>query len=193
MPYVWLQIDGDEADLPQGGAPLATLDMAAREIEFKENITVKAKSGKQLIVVAEGAERFVDKTITTAQLLALFATPQQIIAAPGPNKALIFEGAVIHKPAGTAYAGIAVGEDLAIKYTDASGLEQGQAETTGFLDQASAQTRYVKPHTAASAISSITPVANAALVLHLLVGEIITGTSDLLLRVFYRIVPTVLP
>lgn len=134
-----------------------------------------------------------DVTITSAELLALNAAPKTLIAAPGANKALIFEGAVIHKPAGTAYAGVAVGEDLAIKYTDAAGLECGQAETTGFVDQATAQTRYVRPHNAASAISSLTPVANAALVAHLLVGEVITGDSPLHLRIFYRIVPTVLP
>lgn len=134
-----------------------------------------------------------DVTITSAELLALNATPITLVAAPGASKALIFEGAVIHKPAGAAYAGVAAGEDLAIKYTDASGLEVGQAETTGFVDQTTAQTRYVRPHNAASAISSISPVANAALVAHLLVGEITTGDSDLHLRVFYRIVPTVLP
>jgi hypothetical protein len=46
MPYQWLQIDGVEADLPEGNGPLATLDMNARTITFKENVTLKAKSGK---------------------------------------------------------------------------------------------------------------------------------------------------
>ena len=142
-------------------------------------------------------ETFVDVTITTAQLLALNATPRTIVAAPGANKALIFKGAVIHKPAGTAYAGIAAGEDLSIKYTNSSGLEVGVCETTGFLDQATAQTRFCAPSLAtatggAGINTSITPVANAALVLMLLTGEIITGTSALILRVYYRVVPTVL-
>src|SRR5204863_7109643 len=73
--------------------------------------------------------------ITSALLLALNATPQTIVPAPGANKANIFEGCVIRKAAGTAYAGIAAGEDLSIKYTDGSGLELGECETTGFLDQ----------------------------------------------------------
>lgn len=131
-------------------------------------------------------------TITSAQLLALFATPQTLVAAPGANKAIIFDGALLYKPAGTAYAGIAAGEDLSFKYTDASGLEVAECEATGFLDQATAQTRWVNAFRAASGISSITPVANAALVLHMLTGEITTGDSDLLLQVHYRIVPTVL-
>lgn len=130
-----------------------------------------------------------DTLITSAQLLALNATPQTIVAAPGANLGLVFEGCAIHKPAGTAYAGIAAGEDLAVKYTGAAGAELGEAETTGFLDQTTAQTRFVRAHTAASLISSITPVANAVLVLHLLLGEITTGDSDLHVRTYYRIVP----
>ena len=129
-------------------------------------------------------------TITTAQLLALNATPIEIVAAPGAGKALIFEGMMIQKPSGTAYAGIAAGEDLSVKYTDGSGAEVAQCETTGFLDQTTDQIRYVRPHTAASGVSQITPVVNAKLVLQLLVGEIITGTSDLNCEVLYSIVDT---
>jgi hypothetical protein len=132
----------------------------------------------------------VDQLITSAQVLALNATPQTIVPAPGANLALIFEGALIHKPAGTAYAGIAAGEDLSVKYTGAAGAELGEAETTGFLDQATAQSRFIRPHTAATLISDITPAANAVLVLHLLVAEIITGDSALHVRTFFRIAPT---
>lgn len=139
-------------------------------------------------------ESYVDVTITSAQLLALNATPQTIVAAPGANLALIFKGAVLHKPAGTAYAGIAAGEDLSVKYTNAAGAEVGVVEATGFLDQTTAQTRFALPSTPSGAgtATDITPVANAPLVLHLLVGEIITGDSNLLLRVYYRVVPTIL-
>lgn len=131
--------------------------------------------------------KFVDVTITSAQLLALNATPQTVLGAPGASKAIIPLGFLVHKPAGTAYGGIAAGEDLSLKYTDASGAELAQMEATGFLDQATAQTRWAFPVTA-----NLTPVANAAIVLHLLVGEIITGTSPLKVRFFYRIIPTVL-
>lgn len=135
---------------------------------------------------------FVDVTVSSAELLALNATPKQIVAAPGANLAIILEGVVAYKAAGTAYAGIAAGEDLAINYTNGSGLELLEIETTGFLDQATAQTRYASAFRAASGIASITPVANAALVIQLLTGEITTGNSALKLRVYYRVVPTVL-
>lgn len=134
-----------------------------------------------------------DVTITTAQVLALNATPITLVAAPGANKALIFEGAVVFYDFNTAaYGGIAVGEDLSIKYTGSTGLEVSQVEATGFIDQASDQVRYAQPHRAASGNNSITPVANAPLVLHMLVGEVITGDGPLKLRVYYRVVPTTL-
>lgn len=129
-------------------------------------------------------------TITSAQLLALNATPQELVSAPGAGFALIFEGALIQKPAGTAYAGIAAGEDLSVKYTNAAGAEVAQCESTGFLDSTANQIRYARAHAAASGASQITPVDNAALVLHLLVGEIITGDSDLNIEVDYTIIDT---
>lgn len=143
----------------------------------------------------EGVLKHVDVTITSAEVLALNATPKTLVAAPGANKALIFEGAVLTKPAGTAYADVAAGDDLAIKYTDGSGIDVGVAEMTGFADQATAQARYIRPQTgalAAGTVSDFVPVANAALVAHMLTGEISTGDSDFKLRVYYRVVPTVL-
>lgn len=141
-----------------------------------------------------------DVALTAAEVLALNATPIELIPAPGANKAIIFEGAVIHKPAGTAYAGVAAGEDLSLKYTNGSGLEVGVCEMTGFADQTTAQTRFIRPidgrdvtlATNAGAPSDLTPVANAALVAHMLVGEITTGDSPFRFRISYRIVDTVL-
>jgi len=146
--------------------------------------------GKRL---SPGAVTFVDVTVSSAALLALFATPKQLVAAV-PGQAIIFEGAVAYMPYnGTAYAGVALGEDLSIKYTDGAGLEVAQCETTGFLDQTTNQLRHIRPQAAAAAaISSITPVPNSPLVLHLLVGEITTGNSVLRLRVYYRLVPATL-
>jgi hypothetical protein len=134
-------------------------------------------------------QRYVDVTITTAQILALNATPKALVAAPGAGKALIFLGVVVfYDYNSAAYAGIAAGEDLSIKYTDGSGLEVGALETTGFLDLTADAVRFVP----ASPVAGFTPVANAALVLHLLTAEITTGNSPLKLRVFYRTIPTTL-
>ncbi len=135
-----------------------------------------------------------DVTITTAQLLVLNATIQTIVPAPGADKFLLFRGAIFHKPAGTAYADVAGGDDLAIKYTDASGLAVAEVEATGFLDQTTAQTRYAHPYiaTGVTADSSITPVANAVLTLGMLNGEVTTGDSDLIIRIFYSVMTNIL-
>ncbi len=133
-----------------------------------------------------GWELEVVKTVTTAELLALFTTPIEIIPAPGANLAIVPTMWACRKIAGTAYAGIAAGEDLQLKYTDASGAAASALiEPTGFLDQTSAELR-----TAQGINASVEPVANAALVLHLLVGEIITGDTDLEVLVRYKLLPT---
>lgn len=131
----------------------------------------------------------IDTLISSAQVLALNATLQSLVPAPGTGLANVFEGVAIHKPAGTAYGGIAAGENLSIKYTNTSGLEVAQIETVGFLDSAAAQTRYARAFAAASGVNDITPTANAAFVLEILTGEITTGDSALHVRVMYRIVP----
>ena len=124
--------------------------------------------------------------ITTAELLALNATEQPLVAAPGADKALVLVDATFYKAAGTAYADVATGDDLAIKYTDDSGAVVATIEATGFVDQTTAQTRHIK----AAAAAAIAPVANAPLVLHMLTGEITTGDSDLKVRVRYQIIDT---
>jgi hypothetical protein len=132
-------------------------------------------------------------TVSSAQLLALNATPKTLVAAPGAGFAIIPKRVLIYKPAGTAYAGVAAGEDLVLKYTDGSGAQCSSViETTGFLDQATAQTRVAHaPGSMTTVAGDYTPVANAALVLHLLSGEIITGTSPLYVKVWYDVVQTV--
>jgi hypothetical protein len=81
-----------------------------------------------------------------------------------------------------AYAGIAAGEDLTIKVSNAAGATLATVETTGFLDATADAFRYVEPTTTAARI----PVDNAPLVLHMLSNEIITGDSPLKVRLLYR-------
>ena len=157
-------------------------------LKFRQQIVAPSFQSGNNVMLASA-----DVTITSAQLLALFAAPRPIVAAPGVGKALIFDSAIVMHPAGTAYAAVAVGDDIAIKYTDATGLTVGSCETTGFLDAATAQTRYIRAYAAASSVSDITQVANAALVIQILLTEVTTGTFPLYVRTFYRVLPTTLP
>lgn len=122
-------------------------------------------------------------TITTAQLLALNTTPITLVTSPGSGKAIVPVFALLFLDFNTtAYDGIAGGEDLALRYTNSSGEIAGQIEATGFLD-ASADA-----HRVAQFSGLFVPTANAALVLHMLSGNIATGNSPLKLKLFYRTV-----
>lgn len=137
--------------------------------------------------------RTVIKKITSAQLLALNATPVSVIPAPGEGLMIKINSWVARHGIGTAYSGIAAGEDLVLKYTNATGAIAATAiETVGFLDQATAQIRLANALSASVATTpaDITPVANAAIVLHLLSGAVTTGNFDLEIFVEYDIIPT---
>jgi hypothetical protein len=150
-------------------------------------LVLNKKNGRQSLVGES-----VVKRITSAQVLALFATPQTILAAQGAGVAIIPLRVAIYKPAGTAYAGVAVGEDLVLKYTNAAGAQCSSAiEATGFLDQATAQTRMAgMPGATGATAGDYAPVANAPVVLHLLTGEVITGNSDLYVEMWYDVIET---
>lgn len=122
-------------------------------------------------------------TVTAAQVKALNATPKEIIAAPGAGKALILEDAELFLDYGSAaYAGIASNEDLQLRYTNGSGQLIATVEATGFLDLTADAYRFVRP------TGEITPPANAAIVLCMSTGEVITGDSPIKVRPRYRTV-----
>lgn len=153
------------------------------ELIVNAETTTGKGDGAQALV-----EGIAEVTITSAQLLALNATPITLVAAPGAGKAILVRMIALTKPAGTAYAGIAAGEDLAFKYTDDSGAEcASRVETTGFLDQTTEEHRVVYAQAAVGGVGQVEPVVNAAIVAHLLTGEIITGDSDLLVRVYFDV------
>lgn len=121
-------------------------------------------------------------TLTTAQILALNATAIVLIAAPGAGKSIVIDSAIgMVDYATAAYAGIAAGEDMVLRYTDGSGAILCTFETTGWLDQ-TADTF------CASVGASHVLTANAGIFAHMLVDEITTGDSPVRFQIRYRVV-----
>lgn len=150
-------------------------------------------NGLEFATQEVAGSRSADVTILPAAMKTLNATPVTLVPAPGAGLALIFEGMLVSMTYGTAvYSDVAAGEDLAVKYTGTAGAVVGALEATGMFDQSSSQLRWVYPGATSAFLPSTTPVANAPLVAHMLVGEIgtTTGDSPVKFRVFYRVVPS---
>lgn len=128
----------------------------------------------------------VDVAVSSAEILALNATPKTLVAAPGANKALVLLNAIFFLDFNSAaYDGIAAGEDLVIRYTDGSGGILGIIETSVFLNQVTDTHRYMYPSNGTVARTEHTLVANAPLVLHMTTGEVASGDSPIGVRLQY--------
>ena len=131
--------------------------------------------------------------ITSAELLALNATPKTIIPAPErTGDAHIVEGMDIYKPDGTAYV-VGAGEDFVLRYTDGSGTIVTGTASAGFLDQTTEEKRVEVPQSAVgTATISLDPTADAPIVANILLGEVTGGDTSVFVTVFYRTAPTVI-
>lgn len=135
---------------------------------------------------AYGATRFAEVTVSSAELLALRATPKTLVAAPGTGKMLEFVSATVIADNGTAYV---VGtNDMAIRYKDGSSdIISQTVDTAGLLDQTTDIMSLCLP----IATDSKTPKAdceNQPLVLHNTgASEFTTGTGVVRLKIAYRV------
>lgn len=129
--------------------------------------------------------------LTNAQVLALHTTPIAVIPALGAGLAAVPTRALVRIDAGTAYS-VGSTADLTFRYTNGSGQQLlGQIETTGFLDQTTAQIRAAASISSTSTTAAdVTPLANAAVVAFLNVADITTGTSPIYVKIFYDIIST---
>lgn len=130
--------------------------------------------------------RAVSVDITSAQLLALFTTPIEIVAAPDSGFMLEFVSAtVIYKAGATPYT-IGSATNLAVKYTDGSGTTVSATQAvTGMIDQATNQIRMIP-----GVATAFTPATAAKFVLTLAGANPSAGDGTLTVKVFYRVLPT---
>lgn len=129
-------------------------------------------------------------TLTATEVKALATTPIELVAAPGAGKAIKFMGSSLKLVYGGSNVFAESGDNLGIKYTNASGVQvSGTVESTGFIDQ-SAST-YTNAEPATDAIVAASAAENAALVLDNL-GSNITGNAaddnTLVISTLYRVV-----
>jgi len=133
---------------------------------------------------------YADVVLTSAQVKALAASPQTLVAAPGAGNVLAFEKAIFKLNYGGTNAFTEAGDNLAIKYTDDTGVAVSQTiEMTGFIDQ-TADT-YTNAEPAIDAIVAAASAENQALVLDNLNAEIAGNAANdntLSVRVYYRVV-----
>lgn len=127
----------------------------------------------------------VDVTVTAAEVLALHTTGKTLVAAKTGAIHIPRLLYVFYDYNSAAYANIAAGDDLQVRWTDVSGAIGLTLETTGFLDQTADQRRIASDAMA----TAVAPVDGAALVLAL-GGAIDTGNSPLYARLFYSTIPT---
>lgn len=148
-----------------------------------------ANSGKQDAIVRVQARAYV--TVPNASVLTLNATPVVIIPAPGAGKIIVVNRMVVSKAAGVAFA-VGAGEDLQLQYTTSTDACLPAVDADGFADSTAAEIRLSRYLEAAVAALDLTANANDSVELTLLVGEWITGDSDLIVDVDYEIFDTVL-
>lgn len=109
--------------------------------------------------------QYAEVSLTSAVVKALRATPATLVAAPGAGKVLEFVSAALFLDYGGSNAFTETADNLAVKYTDGSGIAVSQAiETTGWIDQ-TADTM-TTAQAKIDVIAAKTASENKALVLH---------------------------
>lgn len=108
--------------------------------------------------------KYATVALTNANIKALRATPITLVAAQGANKVIELISATLKLVAGTNVL-TETADNMAVKYTDGSGVAVSQAiEATGFIDQAANTVTNALPKI--DAIAALSVSANQALVLH---------------------------
>lgn len=133
-----------------------------------------------------GLEGYAEVTISSAEILALRATPKTLVAAPGTGLFLEFLSAQLILD----YNSVAYTEstdNMAVRYTNGSGVIVSQAiEATGFIDQTADTITNALPKV--DAIVTVAGAANQALVLHNTGdGEYAAGNSTLTAKISYKV------
>ena len=123
-------------------------------------------------------------TLSVSQLKALNTTPITLVAAPAAGKYIVVEAIEMLTTGTVGYDGVATGEDLTVQYGTA-GDTIATAETTGWLDSATAAGRLIVP---AVSTAIAPPTAQAVSIKNSGAIFAAAGNHGLKVSVRYRVV-----
>ena len=127
--------------------------------------------------------KYADIEISSAEILALYTTPKELVAAPGAGKVLEFISLLLALDYETTAYTIGTATDLQVNYTNGSGASASTTRAaTGFLDQTVDQLSSLDKLEA-----TVAPEVNAPLVLTLGVANVTAGDSPIHAKVAYRV------
>jgi hypothetical protein len=131
----------------------------------------------------ESTVQYAEVEISAAEILDLFATPVELVPAPGAGLVLELISLLLAYDWGTVAYTIGTAGNLQVKYTDGSGVAVSTTRAaTGFLD-AVADTLSALDKLEAT----IEPAVNAPLVLTVATASPTAGDSPIHARVAYRV------
>lgn len=132
--------------------------------------------------LADGLSKIVEVPLTSANILAMNGAPVTLIAAPGAGKVIIVESILLKMvTTATQYAN---GGAVEFRYTNGSGAKVS-ADIAAAVITAGAGTSYTH---VAGVTTSLTAIANAALIVTNATAAFITGTGAGVLTIKYRVV-----
>lgn len=120
--------------------------------------------------------------LTAAQIIAMNATPVSLIAAPGAGMAIIVDNITLKMV--TTATGFTGGGALEFRYTNASGAKVS-ADIAAAVVTAGAGTSFTNVR---GVTTSLTPVANAAIVITNATAAFAAGTGTAVVTIQYHVV-----
>ncbi len=170
------------------------VDTSDNKLKFKDSTgtvrTVVRTVDSNPFAGVDGALQFAGVAVSSAELLALRATPKSLVAAPGAGKMLSFRGAeIIYDAGATPYT---VGtNDAAIRYKDTAGDIISQTiDSAGLLDSATDVVTHVDP-LGTDSKGPKADVENQPLVLHNSgAAEWTAGDGVVRVKIWYFIITT---
>lgn len=169
----------DSITLATDGAGTAEVALPAGSIDSTEILDATIASAD----IAQGVIQYAVVEVSSAEILALFTTPKELVAAPGANKSIEFISAFIAYDKGATTYTINGSGDMQVKYTNGSGAAASSTRaTTGFIDQAGDQVSQLE-----KVGGTVVPVVNAAIVLALATANPTLGDGTLHIKVAYRV------